>query len=109
MMTIEEIDADELKRRMDAEDNSVLYDIRSEAEVAQGILPNSEFLPMHLIPLKMQDFPDDKEIILYCRSGARSYHACAYLMQQGISNVINLRGGIISWAHSGYEITTRAA
>ncbi|OOY41409.1 sulfurtransferase, partial [Solemya velum gill symbiont] len=56
MMTIEEIDADELKRRMDAEDNFVLYDIRSEAEVAQGILPNSEFLPMHLIPLKMQDF-----------------------------------------------------
>jgi rhodanese-related sulfurtransferase len=59
---------------------------------------------MHLIPLKMQDLPKDKEIVLYCRSGARSYHACAYLAQQGIDNCINLRGGIIAWARSGYDI-----
>ena len=108
-MMVEEIDVAELKRRMDNTDDFVLYDIRSEAEVAQGILPGSEFLPMHLIPLKMNDFPKDKDVILYCRSGARSYHACAYLMQQGISNVINVRGGIISWAQNGFEIASRAA
>ena len=106
---VQEIDVVELKQRLDLGDNIVLYDIRTEAEVNQGILPGSEFLPMHLIPLKMQDFPKDKEIVLYCRSGARSYHACAYLMQQGITNVANLRGGIISWAQHGYSIAARAA
>ena len=60
---------------------------------------------MHLIPLRMQDFPKDRDVILYCRSGARSYHACAYLMQQGVRNVINLRGGIVDWARRGYDIT----
>lgn len=108
-MMIQEIDVAELKRRMEADDEFVLYDIRSEAEVAQGILPEAEHLAMHLIPLKMQDFPKDKDIILYCRSGARSYHACAYLQQQGISNAVNLRGGIISWAQSGYDLSSRAA
>ena len=108
-MMVQEIDVAELKQRMDAGHDFVLYDIRTEAEVNQGVLPGSEFLPMHLIPLKMQDFPKDKEIVLYCRSGARSYHACAYLMQQGITNVVNLRGGIISWAQHGYNIGARAA
>ena len=108
-MMIQEIDVAELKRRMDADDDYVLYDIRSEAEVVQGILPGSEHLAMHLIPLKMQDFPKDKEVILYCRSGARSYHACAYLQQQGITNAVNLRGGIISWAQNGFDTTSRAA
>ena len=107
-MIVSEIDAAELKRRMDLGEDFVLYDIRSDAEVAQGILPGSEHLAMHLIPLKMQDFPKDKDVILYCRSGARSYHACSYLQQQGISNAVNLRGGIISWAQHGYEIASHA-
>lgn len=101
---IKEIDADELKTRLDAGEDIELLDIRSDAEIAQGILPNSQHVPMHLIPLRINDFSKDKDIVLYCRSGARSYHACSYLMQQGITNVINLRGGIIAWARHGYEI-----
>ena len=101
---IKEIEANELKARLDAGDAIELLDIRSAAEIAQGVLPNSQHVPMHLIPLRMNDFPKDKDVVLYCRSGARSYHACNYLMQQGVTNVINLRGGIIAWARSGYEI-----
>lgn len=108
-MMIQEIDVAELKRRMDSGHEYELYDIRSDAEVAQGTLPGAEHLAMHLIPLKMQEFPKDKEVILFCRSGARSYHACAYLQQQGIQNAVNLRGGIISWAQNGFEIASRAA
>jgi rhodanese-related sulfurtransferase len=101
---INEIDADELKARLDAGDDIELLDIRSAAELAQGVLPNAEHVPMHLIPLRINDFSKDKDIVLYCRSGARSYHACSYLAQQGITNVINLRGGIIAWARHGFEI-----
>jgi rhodanese-related sulfurtransferase len=104
-MMIQEIEASELKARMDAGEALELLDIRSDAEVAQGVLPEAEHLPMHLIPLRMHDLPKDKDVVLYCRSGARSYHACAYLLQQGVRNVINLRGGIIDWARHGYEIT----
>jgi rhodanese-related sulfurtransferase len=103
-MVVKEVDAQELKTRLDAGEDVALIDIRSEAEVAQGVLPDSEHLAMHLIPLRMHDLPKDKDVVLYCRSGARSYHACNFLGQQGIGNVINLRGGIIAWARQGYEI-----
>ena len=103
-MMVNEIDSTELESRLVEDENLILLDIRSEAEVVRGVLPKSQHLPMHLLPMKMNEFPQDKEIILYCRSGARSYHACMYLMQNGIENVINLRGGIIDWANKGYEI-----
>jgi len=108
-MMIQEIDSAELKTRLDAGEAIELLDIRSDAEVAQGVLPEAQHLPMHLIPLKMNDFPKDREVVLYCRSGARSYHACAYLLQQGITNVVNLRGGIIDWARQGYQIARLGA
>ncbi len=103
-MFVKEIDATALKARLDAGEDIALIDIRSDAEVAQGILPDSEHLAMHLIPLRMHDLPKDKDVILYCRSGARSYHACNFLGQQGVGNVINLHGGIIAWARLGYDI-----
>ena len=103
-MLVNEIEASDLQARLAAGEDILLLDIRSDAEVAQGILPNAEHMAMHLIPLRLQDLPKDKDIVLYCRSGARSYHACNFLSQQGVGNVINLRGGIISWARQGYEI-----
>jgi hypothetical protein len=58
-------------------------------------------MPMHLIPLRLNEMPRDRDLVLYCRSGARSYQACAYMMQQGYHRVLNLRGGIIAWARHG--------
>ncbi len=101
---VKEINSTELNNRLSSDEGPYLLDIRSEAEVVHGMLPDSTHLPMHLIPLRMNDFPKDKEIVLYCRSGARSYHACMYLMQQGMQNVINLKGGIIDWARHGYQV-----
>jgi len=103
-MLVKEIEATELQSRLQAGEDIVLMDIRSDGEVAQGILPDAEHLAMHLIPLRLQDLPKDKDIVLYCRSGARSYHACNFLKQQGVDNVLNLRGGIIAWARQGYDI-----
>lgn len=107
-MQIREIASTELKARIESGDAVEIVDIRSEAEIAQGVLPSAQHLPMHLIPLKMNDLPKDRDVILYCRSGARSYQACAYLAQQGVGNVLNLSGGIIDWARQGFEIGVHA-
>ena len=104
---VTEIDSAGLRARMAASDDVYLVDIRTPAEVAQGAIPGATYLPMHLVPLRMHELPRDKDVVLYCRSGARSYHACAYLAQQGFDNVINLRGGIISWASEGFPIDSR--
>jgi rhodanese-related sulfurtransferase len=106
---VKEIDAENLRARIEAGEQLRLLDIRSETEVLHGVLPQAEHLPMHLIPLRMNELPADEEMVLYCRSGARSYHACAYLAQHGFENVLNLRGGIIDWARSGYSVERQLA
>jgi len=101
---VKEIDAERLRARMEAGEQLRLLDIRSDREVLRGVLPQSEHLPMHLIPQRMSELSTDQEVVLYCLSGARSYHACAYLAQQGFDNVVNLRGGIIDWTRNGYAV-----
>jgi len=89
---------------MRAGEDILLVDIRTPQEIIQAAIPNAIFIPMHLLPLRLDELPRDRDIVLYCRSGARSYHACQYLAQQGFANAINLRGGIIAWARHGFEI-----
>jgi rhodanese-related sulfurtransferase len=101
---VNEIDSASLKAKLAEGDVVYLVDIRTPAEIAQAAIPGAAYLPMHLLPLRMSELPRDKEVVLYCRSGARSYHACAYLAQQGVDNVLNLRGGIIAWAREGFPI-----
>ncbi len=101
---VNEIDSKSLSQRLGEGEGVVLVDIRTQAEMAQGIIPDSLLLPMHLIPLRMSELPMDQDVVLYCRSGARSYQACAYMMQKGYGRVLNLRGGIIDWAGHGYPI-----
>lgn len=81
-----------------------LVDIRSPAEFAQGVIPQAQLLPMHLVPLRLQELPRDRTLVIYCRSGARSYHVCQFLLQQGFDKVVNLRGGILGWARQGLRI-----
>jgi len=101
---ISEIDSASLREKLTAGDEVYLVDIRTPAEIAQAAIPGAVYLPMHLLPLRLSELPQDKDLVLYCRSGARSYHACAYLIQQGFKNAINLRGGIIAWAREGFPI-----
>lgn len=101
---VNEIDSDTLQSRLVGLEDLILVDIRTPSEVAQGVIPSATHIPMHLLPLQAAELPRDKDLILYCRSGARSYHACRFLVGEGFDNALNLRGGIIAWARHGYEI-----
>jgi rhodanese-related sulfurtransferase len=101
---IKEIDSFELLEKLKSDENTILLDVRGANELAHGVLPGSQHLSMHMLPLRISELPKDQDIVLYCRSGARSHHACGFLQQQGFNNVINLRGGIIDWARKGLDI-----
>lgn len=103
-MNVKEIDAVSLKEMMDENKELQLYDVRSQAEFAQGIIEGGVFMPMHTVPLKMNNLPKDKTIVFYCRSGARSGQVCGYLAENSDIEALNLRGGIISWYQSGFAI-----
>lgn len=111
MFPVQEINVTDLSSKFEQNDSSIeLIDIRTPAEVARGVIPNALVLPMHLIPLKLDYFSDPaKDFIIYCRTGSRSAQACMFLNQQGINNVTNLRGGIMSWSQQGLAINNLPA
>ena len=102
MSRLKEINAKELFAMIQDKNHLELIDIRTPAEITRGVIPNAKTLPMHLIPLHINYFSlSQKQIVIYCRTGSRSAQACRFLNQQGINNVINLRGGIVKWASGG--------
>ncbi|MCW8825882.1 MAG: rhodanese-like domain-containing protein [Gammaproteobacteria bacterium] len=103
MSSINEIDVHEL-HNMISSDDVLLVDVRSHAEVTQGAIPGASHLPLHLLPLQLDQLPRDKKVVFYCRTGARSAQACLYAANQGSDNVINLRGGIVAWVREGREV-----
>ena len=105
MYNIKEIDVNELSQQLDTlADNVRLIDVRTPAEVARGKLSGSENIPLHVIPLKVDELSHHEKIIFYCQTGARSAQACAFMTSKGIDNVYNLRGGIVTWARMGLPI-----
>jgi rhodanese-related sulfurtransferase len=109
MSMIEEIDAETLKQRLASGEKIRLVDVRSQEEFNQGIIAGGEFMPLHTVPLKMNEFSDDVTNIIYCRSGMRSGQACQFLAEQANIKAINLRGGIIAWHHAGGEVVKPTA
>ena len=85
-----------------------IIDVRTEAEVAAGFIDGAEHMPLHLLPLKLNELDPAVPTVFYCRSGARSGQACAYLAGRGFPNAFNLRGGIIAWMQSGKSLALAA-
>lgn len=100
--SIKEIDAPELARWLDEKAGTFrVIDVRQMSEIAMGTVPNAAAVPLHTLPLKVNDLDRNETLVFICRSGQRSAQACMFLQQQGFENVYNLRGGMIGWAQNG--------
>ena len=105
MPRIKEINVPDLARMLREKDHFELLDIRTAGEVRRGVLPGARVLAMHMVPLKLRYFSESrKQIVIYCRTGSRSAQVCRFLNEQGINNVISLRGGIVKWSAAAYPL-----
>ena len=77
------------------DEGAFLVDVRTPAEFAEAHVPGSVNIPLDKIASELPKFKNRKNIIVFCRSGARSGQAKTILEQSGFTNVIN--GG--SWDH----------
>ncbi|WP_342549395.1 rhodanese-like domain-containing protein [Paenibacillus sp. FSL P2-0089] len=102
MNEIPQITPQELRKRLAAGEELVLIDVREEDEVAFGMIPGAQHIPMGQIPQQTDKLPSDTEIIFICRSGNRSQRVCEYLQQFGIQSS-NLSGGMIEWDDTSAE------
>mgnify|MGYP000927595870 CR=1 FL=1 len=76
------------------EDGSILIDVRTPAESAAGMVPGAINIPIDSIRDKLDHIPRDRELMVYCRVGQRSYIASRILKQHGF-NVKNISGGYL--------------
>jgi phage shock protein E len=71
------------------EEGAFLVDVRTPGEFAEGHLKGSVNIPLDKVQTQLVKFKNNKNIIVFCRSGARSGQAKNILQQNGFTNVIN--------------------
>lgn len=100
------ITAKELKELIARDNNLVLIDVRTKEEIADGRIPNAEWMNVYDRDFmeRVSALPKEKTYCLYCASGARTMMAVPYMKEQGFTNVFQLDGGISAWAREGGEI-----
>ncbi|MBX9888571.1 MAG: rhodanese-related sulfurtransferase [Flavobacteriaceae bacterium] len=85
--------------------NTIVVDFRNHYESEIGYFKGAitpdvdtfrESLP--IINEQLQDFKEDKNLVMYCTGGIRCEKASAYFKHQGFKNVFQLEGGIINYA-----------
>ena len=94
---IPQITVKELKSRLDAGDDLQLIDVREpyEFQIAQI---GGKLIPQNDVPQRLAEIDRDREVVVHCRSGARSQRIAEFLKQNGYTRVANLAGGILAWS-----------
>ena len=80
-----------------AKGNVRLIDVRTNAEVAEGVIPGAEHIPLDQFDPTALDLSDGREVVLYCRSGRRSAMAGEKLAAVTGEPVEHLEGGMLAW------------
>ena len=98
-MIVTDITVEELKDRLAKGETPVIIDVREDWEYQESNISGAKNIPLGTLPERLEDLEEmkDQEVIVQCRSGARSASAKAFLQQQGFSNVRNLLGGIVAY------------
>jgi adenylyltransferase/sulfurtransferase len=92
-----EISVEELKKKMDNKEDFLLIDVREQREKNISDIGGT-LIPVNSLPQRFNELDKEKEIILYCRTGARSGWATNFLLSAGFTKVKNLAGGIYAWS-----------
>jgi sulfur-carrier protein adenylyltransferase/sulfurtransferase len=93
------ITARQLKDMQDAGENIFLVDVREPNEYEIVSIPGSVLIPKgeFLSGAALERLPQDKRVILHCKSGARSAECLAIVKNAGFSDAVHVGGGVLSW------------
>ena len=93
-----DITVTELKEKLDKKENFVFIDVREDYEYEEFNL-GAKLIPLGDVMHEVDNLEEhkDSEIVVHCRSGARSGQAQQILEMNGFSNVRNLEGGVLAW------------
>ncbi len=115
---IREIDASQLKAKLDAGEDMLLVDVRESSEHEQGHIRGASLIPRGILeaaadpsyPKHVADLVNarNRQVVLYCATGGRSAMAAAVLQMMGFTNVVSLAGGYGGWEQAGMPVVKEA-
>lgn len=89
--------------------DALVVDVRTDKEYQQGHVMNALHIPLGMLDNRIAELLKYKtgEVIMVCRSGARSGQAASKLKKQGFEGVHNLGGGMLAWERASLPVTTK--
>ncbi|HLX51202.1 MAG TPA: adenylyltransferase/sulfurtransferase MoeZ [Streptosporangiaceae bacterium] len=93
------ITATDLKSMLDGGDNIFLVDVREPNEYEIVSIPGATLIPKgeFMSGAALERLPQDKQIVLHCKSGARSAECLAVVKNAGFSDAVHVGGGVLAW------------
>lgn len=92
------IDVFSVKEKLKKGEPFILVDVRGADERKRAVISDALWIPLSELPQSLDKLPVNREIIVHCHFGGRSFHATRFLMQKGFKNVKSLDGGIDAWS-----------
>ncbi|MFN0092747.1 MAG: rhodanese-like domain-containing protein [Acidimicrobiales bacterium] len=95
---VPEIDVEQLSRRRG--EGTPLIDVREPHEYEEAHVPGAVLIPLGELAERLGEVPNEGEVCVICRSGARSLRAAELLRANGVE-AVNVAGGTLAWIESG--------
>lgn len=93
--TFANVDVDEAKKLI--EQGITVIDVRTPQEYAEGHIPKAKLISLQEIETRLNEFSQDEQYLIVCRSGNRSAQASEILVQNGMKKIYNMTGGMNEW------------
>ncbi len=97
---VTEITAAELRTALAQPVPPLVLDVREPYEWRQVRMPDARHIPMNDVPNHVDELPRDRQIVVVCAHGSRSYGVAAWLVEHGYP-AASLQGGISQFARQG--------
>lgn len=89
-------------------EGALLVDVREQEEVNQLAfdVPGMLHLPLSEFEERFNEIPQNRQVVVACRSGARSLRATRFLLNHGYDSgrVVNMQHGILRWSEKGFPL-----
>ena len=97
-----------LQARLEKGEDLVVLDVRGPGEVEAGHVGDSLSIPLPALASRWEEVPTDRPVAVICKSGYRSSAATSLLRARGLTDVLDVTGGMDAWQAGGHPVATPA-
>jgi hydroxyacylglutathione hydrolase len=104
----ERVSAPMVAEELEGADGPLVLDIRNPREWATKHIEGSVNIPLNHLQERMAEIPRNRRIAVHCAGGYRSSIAASILHQYGITNLIEMAGGLAAWEAAKLPVVSEA-